>query len=108
MPHKANDNALITQMVTTSDDITKDFSSNAQSNKKGGISLKNFLRASPLVKDLDPKVALRLIQALGIDPGNSGQKIDWKHYVELYCILKENNTNNKKLSQFWIKVSGCC
>lgn len=101
-----NDNAMITQMVSTSDEISKVFSSNGPSgSKKGGISLKNFLLTSPLVKDLDPNVALRLIQALGIDPGNSGQKIDWKNYVELYCILKENNTNNKKLSQFWIKVS---
>ena len=86
-------------MVSTSEEISKAFGSNGPNgNKKGGISLKNFLRTSPLVKDLDPNVALRLIQALGIDPGNSGQKIDWKNYVELYCILKENNTNNKKLS----------
>ena len=59
-------------MATTSDDTPKAFSGNGQSSKKGGISLKNFLRTSPLVKDLDPRVALRLIQALGIDPGNSG------------------------------------
>ena len=64
-------------MVTTSDDISKIFSSGGGSStqgtsKKGGISLRSFLKTSPLVKDLDPKVALRLIQALGIDPGNSG------------------------------------
>ena len=65
-------------MVTTSDDISKIFSggggssTQGSSSKKGGISLRSFLKTSPLVKDLDPKVALRLIQALGIDPGNSG------------------------------------
>lgn len=64
-------------MVTTSDDVKKIFSggggsSTQGSSKKGGISLRSFLKTSPLVKDLDPKVALRLIQALGIDPGNSG------------------------------------
>ena len=66
-------------MVTTSDDVSKIFSGGGGSNthgstgsKKGGISLRSFLKTSPLVKDLDPKVALRLIQALGIDPGNSG------------------------------------